>query len=56
MAEAEVKKRTRRTKKTPQEAAPEAASPASGAPKTPTQTNPDVQVTKLPNGLVVVSR
>jgi len=57
MAEAEVKKQTRRTRKQKQEVAPEAASTASGGAKpkaTPKEAG--AEITKLDNGLVIVSR
>lgn len=58
MAEAEVNKQTRRTRKQKQEVAPEAASTAYGEakPKSTPKTETGAQVTKLDNGLVIVSR
>jgi hypothetical protein len=56
MAETEVKQQTRRKKRT-QGAAKKVASSASEAPKTQTkETKTNGTVTKLDNGLVIVSR
>lgn len=56
MADAEVKQPTKRTRKTTKGAAPKAASAVSKPQNPTTETVGNTQVTKLPNGLVIVSR